>query len=487
MPVTRVNRPCLIIWLCFWSALIIKGAGWAEDRGSLYINTRPQGVQIYLDNDTEPRDTTPSLLNHITVGPHTLRLTLPGYTPLEVGVVVDAGKINDLSYILESRFGDLYIETSPPGAEISLGDNRVGVSPLELPHLSATKQQIQIKLEGYQTWLERIKVEPDKTKHLMVNLMSTINSHNKSYYGKEYDDLNPYTGELEIESAPSRADVWIDGEFKGRTPMKLKLIHGDYTVGLGKSGYVKQEQQVYIIPDERLSMKLKLEYEYDTEDMIYVEAGKFIMGSDEGHLDEKPAHEVWLKAFYIDKHEVSNAQYRSFFNLITQRQPSYPYSHSMGKDEQPIVGVSWFDAYKFCKWAGKRLPTEAEWEKAARGTEGLVYPWGNEWLADSANSAQLNLGRISEGGKYPKGISPYGAFDMAGNAWEWCNDYYEDNYYARSPKQDPTGPRNGRVKVLRGGSWLEEPAGLRTTNRRGENPKMRLSNIGFRCAKDVDF
>ena len=237
----------------------------------------------------------------------------------------------------------------------------------------------------------------------------------------------------------------------------------------------------------------------DQAPMVLVPAGEFIMGSNEGNVDEKPAHQVYLDAYYIDKHEVTIGQYGEFLDVnsfdppplwTTMAQPSY--------ENRPVVNVDWKDASNYCKWAGKRLPTEAEWEKAARGTDGRLYPWGN----DPPSPARANFGKDRDKwnnhealvpvGQMKEGKSPYGVYDLAGNVWEWVNDWYDPDYYAASPSRNPQGPISGKFKVIRGGSWDLAPERLRSAQRDlnvptttdYDSPAYRNFNSGFRCAKN---
>lgn len=265
------------------------------------------------------------------------------------------------------------------------------------------------------------------------------------------------------------------------------------------------------------------------DDMRLVPAGDFLMGSPEGSTgfdDERPQRRVSVSAFWIDPYEVTNARYERFVEATGHRPPANPKAaftlwdqgHPLpGSLDHPVVNVSWHDAAAYCRWAGKRLPTEAEWEKAARGTDGRRYPWGNDWDPMRANSASYWAGqtvefdsgaawkafwmeglgaRVSKErglkgevltmpvGSFPSGVSPYGVFDMAGNASEWVQDWYEPYYYLKAPQTDPKGPDGILLKVVRGGSWLKPAKSMRTTDRDYGYPDDRPSGTGFRCARD---
>jgi len=221
--------------------------------------------------------------------------------------------------------------------------------------------------------------------------------------------------------------------------------------------------------------------------LVCVPAGEFLMGAADAaknaDSDEKPQHKVHLDEFWMGKYPVTNAQYRAFLQAA-----QYPYEKKLpkGKDDHPVVYVSWQDATAFCTWAAQvsgvpvRLPSEAQWEKAARGTDGRTYPWGEQ--EPDANLANFNSNDrdTTEVGRYPKGASPYGALDMAGNVWEWVNDWYGD--YSVSPASNPPGPTSGNTKVLRGGSWYDSGSYLRVAYRNYDSPTTRGIDIGFRCA-----
>lgn len=252
--------------------------------------------------------------------------------------------------------------------------------------------------------------------------------------------------------------------------------------------------------------------------MVLVPGSDFLMGSKKGQgdKDENPQHKVHLDAYFVDIHEVTNAKYHQFWladggEKSKHTPASYGSSYKIGdwpdvattKPNYPVVGVTWYDASAYAKWAGKRLPTEAEWEKAARGTETRIWPWGNDFQAEipvPGNADQNPVTKIhsnqrdgSDGydnttapvANYPTGASLYGVYDMAGNVWEWVADWYSGDYYASSPAENPKGPDAGKMKVVKGGSWNHREHNQRCANRYYCYPDSWGNTLGFRCAKDV--
>ena len=228
----------------------------------------------------------------------------------------------------------------------------------------------------------------------------------------------------------------------------------------------------------------------DGTPMVLIPAGEFQMGSDDGEDDEKPVHTVHVDAFYMDIYEVTNAQHVKFCDLTGRGvQGHWGAGHpGYGLPNQPAMGLAWQTAMEYCEWAGKRLPTEAEWERAARGgLEGKKYPWGDEPPDETKTNFDDHVGHPTPVGSYPP--NGYGLHDMAGNVEEWCYDWYRPDYYQNSPKRNPQGPDSGfhGRRVLRGGAWNWWPSSIGCANRKGENPKPRGNryNYGFRCAKSV--
>ena len=260
--------------------------------------------------------------------------------------------------------------------------------------------------------------------------------------------------------------------------------------------------------------------------LVYVPEGEFLMGGedDDARDDEKTQHLVYLDAYWIYQHPVTNAQFAAFVEASGHQTtaeetgwarvfdgqhweetdgaywgaPQGPGSSIADKGDHPVVQVSWYDAVAYCDWAEGRLPTEAEWEKAARGTDGRRYPWGDGPVnADRANYCDVNCPltwadtdqddgyeRTSPVGSYPAGASPYGALDMAGNVMEWLADWYAEDYYTLSPDENPIGPSSGLMRVVRGGSWYDNEAILRVSNRGRNFPdNWFIDFYGFRCMR----
>ena len=357
------------------------------------------------------------------------------------------------------------------------------------------------------------------------------------------------TPDLPVEQMFKRVRVAVEGETGGaQTPWELSSLQGDFSfrpaTATPLSPTVAKATPAPPMAAARPAAQRQPELAQtllgkDGAAMVLVPAGEFVMGSNSGDIasllrrhpkangailkDEVPRHRIFLDAFYIDKYEVTNAHFQQFVQATgyrtqaesegggkirtgaktwadvpdaTWRAPRGQGSSIAGLEAHPVVQVSWHDAKAYCTWAGKRLPTEAEWEKAARGTDGRLYPWGNEFDGTRANFCDRNCpfewqdAAVDDGsrsttpvGSYEAGKSPYGAYDMAGNVWEWVADWYDATYYRRSPARNPQGPTSGTQVVLRGGSWLYTVPDFRATERAGVPSERRNENIGLRCAQ----
>ena len=244
------------------------------------------------------------------------------------------------------------------------------------------------------------------------------------------------------------------------------------------------------------------------DEMVLIPAGWFLMGSDKkmdrlAYLPEMPQRRVYLDAYEIDKFEVTTVQFLKFV-LAMDRSPLIDWRYDGGNFQEtmvnhPVMHVSWFDAEAYCAWAGKRLPTEAEWEKAARGEDGRIYPWGNQ----PAGLSRANFGRGGLSGpvrdrperlmlyppiisvdKYENALGPYGLYQMVGNVAEWVADWYDKDYYKTAPEKNPTGPEKGTQRSFRGGGWIDSTPSVRAAQRNGTDPNTKMNWLGFRCARD---
>jgi formylglycine-generating enzyme required for sulfatase activity len=219
--------------------------------------------------------------------------------------------------------------------------------------------------------------------------------------------------------------------------------------------------------------------------MILIPAGWFLMGQDDGPSYSQPQRRVYLDAFAIDRTEVTNAAFLAFLAATGyQPQGTEPWDEVSTRDhpDYPATGVIWVDADAYCRWAGKRLPTEAEWEKAARGTGGRRYPWGEEWNPAYANTLESDHGGVVSVGSFPEGASPYGVLDMAGNAAEWVADNFDPLYYTYAPDHNPLGPEEILNHGLRGGSWAATKRDAQTFFRDSSHSTRPNVRVGFRCA-----
>ena len=226
--------------------------------------------------------------------------------------------------------------------------------------------------------------------------------------------------------------------------------------------------------------------------MSLVPPGEFTMG-DDGYYAEDPVHQVYLDAFYIDIYEITNIAYSHCVDAegcnLPSQTDSFTRSSYYGNpefDNYPVIYVNWDQAKTYCEWRGGYLPTEAQWEKAARGTDGRRYPWGEEKFDCEKTNYSDCVGDTVPVGSYESGKSPYGLYDMSGNAWEWTADWYAEDYYSISPTSNPLGPDSGKFRVVRG-TWLCRYDGyLRSAYRCYIAPEISNNIIGFRCAKDAN-
>jgi len=321
-------------------------------------------------------------------------------------------------------------------------------------------------------------------------------------------------GSVTVVADVPGAEVMLDGGFVGRTteepPLLLENVHiGMREIRVRDFSGREASRQVKVEIGETAGVMLDVlrltqtggnglapigrnpqgHPEYwrakDSASVVLVPAGEFLMGSPEGvgETHEQPQHRVDLADFLIDKTEVSWRQFHRYAQVTGSPLPETPL---WGRpDDYPASFIAWREAQEYCKWAGGRLPTEAEWEKAARGTDGRRYPWGDEWDARRCNSISGGQHRPQTAGSLPDCVSVYGVLDISGNMWEWVADRYQADYYEESPSRQPVGPETGDFRVVRGGGWMTQPVWLHPAYRFRLPPTARRPDLGFRCSMDL--
>ena len=417
-----------------------------------------------------------------------------------------------------STVATLTVTSTPSGASVYINDVQIAKTPLQGYQIDTgvrrVKQvEVRLSLSGYNNRVARLTLKGGQQEVWRAGRLEKM--------------VSPIAT-LTVTSTPSGATVYVDGRQIGRTPLQGhgidtgKQREKQVEVGLELLGYKSHVAQLMLKGSQSTPWEVRLEKMAQIqkttvpsgdapEGMVLIPAGEFQMGSKDGNSNESPVHTVYVDAFYMDIYEVTNAQYKKFVDAnpgwgkdrtpSSYRRSSYlkhwnGNSYPRDEGEHPVVYVSWYAAMAYAQWAGKRLPTEAEWEKAARG--GLArkkYPWGN-----SIDSSKANYGR-NVGGTTPVGSYPpnrHGLYDMAGNVWEWCLDGYEGNFYAYSPRRNPIGgtadnivyviknfAKIGGSGVWRGGSWFTDPQDLRVAHRYSSSLNASSNLNGFRCARTL--
>ena len=326
------------------------------------------------------------------------------------------------------------------------------------------------------------------------------------------------------------AEIWqpgyVDINIEGRDPIRVNILYRTDILGEADSLSIIGCQETTIIeeidttrPNRPFFSEREDRWANPTDNATYryIEPGTFVMGNSRGQveratlwcniyfgncesewfMDEQPIHQTFTDAFWMMETEVTNAQYQLCVEEGACSIPRNDYWELSDFADYPVTNINWFQAVDYATWVGGRLPTEAEWERAARGYDQRIYPWGDQWDASYVNYCDYNcehrwndpansdlFGEVAPVGSYPKGRSPYGLLDMAGNVWEWTADWYEESYYRRSPTRNPTGPSEGENRALRGGSYQHGRWMARATARYAQNPNSEFGFIGFRVVVD---
>jgi len=442
--------------------------------GDLDLTSDPAGATVRLDG----RDvgTTPLTLERVPVGEHLLELDKDGIYATRKTITIAAHTLERHSVKLERRKGKLTVFSEPRDARVLLDGRDLGRTPVSL-EVEAGPYTLKLTKEGYKPHEEPLSLPADKETRTRIALRST-------------------QGTLDVTSTPPGATVEIGGTPRGQTPLTLALEEGTYPLRLRLPRHRTATRQAEIAGERITRVSVDLtpgpnpgDHERrgtDTAEMVYIPAGSFTMGDThgDGDRDERPVHQVFVNAFWLDRTEVTNAQFARFAGTGTYTPEGEWQREAVGKDQHPVVDVTWHDAVAYCRWAGKRLPTEAEWEYAARGTDGRKYPWGNTWEEGRAryygNGANETTAAV---GSYPAGASLLAVLDLAGNAWEWTSSRYKPYPYSSTDGREDTSASGTRV--ARGGSWIDRDWLLRSAYREQVVSTSAFHTRGFRCAQDV--
>lgn len=382
-------------------------------------------------------------------------LKLEGYKLGSDRIHVESGPPQEFTIAMRPLVGYVTIESVPSGARVVAdGSLDLGVTPIYSAELPVGEHSYEISYDNYHTESKTFEVQED-------------------FKYRFNHELRPQNATLRLTSRPSGAAIYINGQKQTETtPAKLEMKPGLFVVSVYAEGYVQEEEKIELKPNDDRDLALTMREGDVPPGMVLVPAGEFVMGADGRAPDESPLRKVYVEAFYIDKTEVTNAQYKAVI-------PEHAYP--AGQDDFPVSNVSWNEAVKFASLAGKRLPTEEEWEKAARGNEGLEYPWGNEYADGVANMGNPDTGATEKVGKYIAGMSPFGCLDMAGNVVEWTQNWYE-----AYPGNNQVTKEYGQIfRSLRGGSFASDRFDVRCARRRFDKMDAKRPEYGFRCVMSV--
>ncbi len=421
----------------------------------LEVTTEPPGALVMIGGKVY--GPSPQTIRGLSPGPAYVIAEQEGYRQTYKQVEIpEEGEVS-VALDLEPFTGKLSITSDPEGAEVVLnGEQVVGFTPLQQAKIPIGEHTYELRMANYEPIASEIAIEPDRI-------------YSKSHI------LTPLKAELKVRSRPSGAEIRLNEELQeARTPAVFTLLPDTYAVSVYADGYISGEVVVELAPNSSVSKDITLEKGFVPRGMILVPEGEFVFGSDTGAPDERPMRKIHLPAFYIDKYEVTNAEYKKVV-------PTHEFQP--GNETMPVAGVSWQQASSYAAAVGKRLPTEMEWEKAARGTDGREWPWGNTFEAKNCNHKENELrGALEKVGRHRLGASPYGCMDMAGNVYEWTADWYQA-YPGNSAIQTDYGQV---YRVLRGGSYTSPSYDVRTVRRYFDKMNNTRADYGFRCAMDVD-
>jgi formylglycine-generating enzyme required for sulfatase activity len=459
--------------------------------GTLSVDSTPSGAKVLLAGKDSGK--TPLKLD-VDSGRYVLEIQDDIYLTWSNEIDIRDGEITRINQNLTPNYGTLDVQVTPNGAQILVDGKSSGKAPTQLK-LSPGTHKIEVVQNGFVSLTQdSVFITREQTETLKGTLEQKV-------------------GTLRLVTNPMDASITIDGKDYGQTPNVISLPEGTYKLKLSKESFYGVDETIKIEWNKSLDRNIDLPtvpppsiIGKDGAEMLLIPAGDFQMGNPFNNRwdNARPVHTVYLDAFYIDKYEVTNAQYKKFMDAKGYKAPTYWNDTNYNAPNNPVVGVDWNDAKAYADWAGERLPTEAEWEYAARGgLSGKGYFWGDEWPPpkNAGNFADETAKKVrgsrtiygyDDGYAYTAPVGKftpngYGLYDMAGNVSEWCADWYGSNYYATSPKSNPTGPASGSRRVSRDGSWryFSPDFGahrLNVSNRNDNDPMYTEDGFGFRCS-----
>lgn len=458
-----VRRPATRIVAATLCALVCLAGLSGCDRGSgdkpgavLVVESSPEpGADVVIANEFRGR--TPLTIPNLGAGQYYAILTQYGYKrSTQMITMPEEGEVR-INIEMRPIVGYLSIDSTPQGARVYAdGVELLGTTPIVGKPVPIGLVEYELHLDKFQTTKGTAVIEEE-------------------YRIKKTHILEPMRGTVNVFSRPTGSQVYINDIAQEKlTPASFQLPPGSYSIGAYQKGYLMGESTIAIEPQGEHRVELELKAGFMPPGMVLIPAGEFIMGADNSAPDERPRRTVNLPAFYIDKFEVTNKEFQKIF-------PTHTYEER--RADHPVTGVTWSQAVAYADAVGKRLPTEEEWEKAARGVDGREYPWGNAFDPLLCNFKRDQAPGTVKIGQFRPGASPYGMLDMAGNAYEWTSSWYQPY-----PGNADVKNEYGQVyRVLRGGSYLSERLFvLRTIARHYDKIDNRREDYGFRCALSAD-
>ncbi len=427
------------------------------------FSSEPTGAVVLVDGKLLCTGTPCS--RAVAEGAHLVSMQAERYRDRRERVVLTRG--SKLHFNLDPEFGWLTVRSRPTGMDVEVNGEKVGRTPLVRRETAPGGYEVLVVSPCHYQAGERVRCEAGQERTVSVDLKDRQGAVDVRARDEAGNDLE--------------AEVMVDEVRLGKTPgvFKVSVCARELVIkhpsGVGRTGLAVKENQ---------KSEIRLVLAAERRPMVRIPAGEFPMGSPSGSgdYDEHPQHTVWLDAFRIDKYEVAVGQYARCIQAGECRPPrrGAGCNHGQDSDDHPVNCIDWQQASQYCRWAGKRLCSEAEWERAARGENGRRHPWG-EHPPTCGREAVCGVRGTMPVGSTPAGASAAGAVDMSGNVWEWVADWYDQAYYQTSPRRNPAGPETGSRRANRGGGFSDNADRLYAADRWWADPSFQGANQGVRC------